>query len=832
MVIIYSLTLFISAFLLFWVQLWVEKLLLPLLGGAPGVWNTCMVFFQALLLLGYSYAHVLSTRLKFRYQAIVHTLFLLLPLSLLPLSLSPVTSPPRDTNPIFWLLGILVITVGLPSLAIATTAPLMQRWFAIAQKNNDPYFLYTASNIGSLLSLVSYPVLIETNFSLSQQSYLWAVGYGILAGLTGICAIGLWKSTASEKISLLADSSILDSNLDSNLDHKNSLISASLSPENRPTKSQQFRWIILAFLPASLLLGTTTYITTDIAAVPLFWAIPLIVYLLTFILAFTNNSLINQHFNYQKCLPLLPAFLTALVISFLLQLMRPIALLVPLHLIGLFIVGYICHGELASDRPKPNYLTLFYFWISVGGVAGGIFNAIISPLLFTSILEYPLVLVISFLLLPKVANTSNSGIISELTPELISKLTIDLTANLNSRESISKSISTLISKPTAQVNNSRFRFSVPISLGLILATLIVGFSPRFVWLDWLGIILVIILWLGIYKTFHLSKIRLLVGLLLLSLLGQFSLTTIGQVLGSDRSFFGIYRVVSQEQGQYYSLFHGTTLHGKQSRDPQRQSEPLTYFATTGPIGQVFNYFSSRDSLQSLGQSLEKSVDNNSQNFHIAVLGLGIGTLFSYARSPQEWTFYEIDPVVVKLATDPQYFSFLEDNTLSSKDTSKDPIKKQIILGDGRLQLAKSPDDYYDLLVMDAFSSDAIPTHLVTLEAMKLYLQKLGENGIIVLNISNRFINLEPVLGKLAQELNLVSYSQVDQDITTQEKEQGKTASHWVIMARNKESLGTLITDFPWQNMATKSTSASKLKVWTDDFSDIWQVLKLNEKESS
>ena len=619
--------------------------------------------------------------------------------------------------------------------------------------------------------------------------------------------------------------------MDSNLDSKNSLISASLSPENRPSKSQQFRWIILAFLPASLLLGTTTYITTDIAAVPLFWAIPLIVYLLTFILAFSNNSLINQQFNYQKLLPLLPAILTALVISFLLQLMRPIALLVPLHLLGLFIVGYICHGELASDRPKPDYLTLFYFWLSVGGVAGGIFNAIISPLLFTSILEYPLVLVISFLLLPKLASVSTAGITSELTPELISKLTDDL----NSSESISESISALIPKSTSQSdNNSRFRFSVPISLGLILATLIVGFSPRFVWSDWLGIILVIMLWLGIYKTFNLSKIRLLVGLLLLSLLGQFSLTTMGQVLVSDRSFFGIYRVVSQEQGQYYSLFHGTTLHGKQSRDPQRQDEPLTYFTTTGPIGQVFNYFNSRDSLQSsgqsLGQSLEKSVDNNSQNSHIAVLGLGIGTLFSYARSPQEWTFYEIDPVVVKLATDSQYFSFLEDITLSSKDTIKNPIKKQIILGDGRLQLAKSPDDYYDLLVMDAFSSDAIPTHLVTLEAMKLYLQKLRKNGIIAVNISNRFINLEPVLGKLAQELNLVSYSQVDRDITAQEKEQGKTASHWVIIARNKESLGTLITNFPWQNIVAKSTT--KFKVWTDDFSDIWQVLKLNEKEIS
>jgi hypothetical protein len=815
-VIIYALTLFISAFLLFWVQLWVGKLLLPLLGGAPGVWNTCMVFFQALLLFGYSYAHILSTRIAARYQAIVHTLFLLIPLSLLPLSLPSAISPPRDTNPIFWLLGILVITVGLPSLAIATTAPLMQRWFAIAQKNNDPYFLYAASNIGSLLSLVSYPVLIETNFSLSQQSYLWAGGYGILASLTGICAINIWKSAAPEQLFLLDDSSTLDNNLDNkkdnNLDNKKLLVSTNLSLDPQPSKSQQFRWIILGFLPTSLLLGTTTYITTDIAAVPLFWAIPLIVYLSTFILAFTNNSLINQQFNYQKLLPLLPALLTALVISFLLQLMRPIALLVPLHLLGLFFVGYICHGELASDRPKPNYLTLFYFWISVGGVAGGIFNAIISPLLFTSVLEYPSVLIISFLLLPKLVIASNSGIISQLTPELISKLTADLTSNLNSdlnsEKSISKSISELIPKPNSQVNNSSFRFSVPISLGLILATLIVGFSPRFVWSDWLGIILVIILWLGIYKTFNLSKIRLLVGLLLLSLLGQFSLTTMGQVLVRDRSFFGIYRVVSQQQGQYYSLFHGTTLHGKQSRDSQRRDEPLTYFSATGPIGQVFNYFSRKDTFQ---------------NSHIAVLGLGVGTLFSYARSPQEWTFYEIDPVVVKLATDPKYFSFLGNDFSNSPEV----IKKQIILGDGRLQLAKAQDDYYDLLVMDAFSSDAIPTHLVTLEAMELYLQKLRKNGIIAVNISNRFINLEPVLAKLAQELNLVSYSQVDRAITPLEKEQGKTASHWVIMARNQEYLGSLITDFPWQNMSTQSNS--KFQVWTDDFSDIWQVLKLNEK---
>lgn len=767
MIAIYSLTLFISAFLLFWVQLWVGKLLLPLLGGAPGVWNTCMVFFQAILLLGYGYAHVISTRLQPRYQAIAHTIFLLIPLTLLPLGLPLGINPPTN-NPVVWLLGILMISVGLPSLAIATTAPLMQRWFAVVTKSSDPYFLYTASNIGSLLSLVSYPLLIETNFSLSQQSYIWAGGYGILAGLTGICAIGLGTSSLAVGVPPNVSNQEIEA-------LKSIELIGLIEPAkftNIPIISQQFRWLVLAFLPASLLLGTTTYITTDIAAVPLFWAIPLIAYLITFILAFAKKP----WFNHQKLLPLLPALLTALVISFLLQIMRPIAFLVPLHLLGLFVVSYICHGELAKDRPEPNHLTLFYLWISAGGVVGGIFNAIASPLLFTSILEYPLILIVSFLLLPKLINND----------------------------------------PTND-NKSDFRFSVPISLGLILATLGIGFTPRLVWSDWVGIALVIGIWLGVCQVFSLSKIRLVVGILLFSLMGQFSLTTMGKVLVSDRSFFGVYRVVSQQQGQYYSLFHGTTLHGKQSRDQKNQLEPLTYFSRSGPIGQVFSYLSSK--------TTPKSSDKLSdQPTHIAVLGLGVGTLASYARSGQEWTFYEIDPAVVKIATNPEYFSFLTDNLQNPAN----PIKHQIILGDGRLQLAKAPDEYYDLLVMDAFSSDAIPTHLVTLEAIDLYLQKLKQDGIIAINISNRFINLEPVLINLAQQLKLVSYNQIDRTITPEQKSQGKTASQWMILAKNPESLGILTTDSRWHSSTKIDTKHnSQPTVWTDDFSDIWQVLRLD-----
>jgi len=714
-----------------------------------------MVFFQAVLLLGYGYAHLLSTRLKPKYQAIAHPIFLLIPCILLPLNLPLETTPPSDANPILWLLGILTITVGLPSLAIATTAPLMQRWFAETTKSSDPYFLYAASNLGSLLSLVSYPLAIETNFSLSFQSNLWAWSYRILVGLIAICAVGLWIFSRQRSPEL----SIVASSMESTVESGKSITAVESIPI--PSRGQQFRWIILAFLPSSLLLGTTTYITTDIASVPLFWAIPLIIYLLTFIIAFAKKPWLDH----QKFLPILPALLTVLITSFLLQIMRPIALLIPLHLSGLFVVSYGCHGELAKDRPQPEHLTLFYFWISVGGVLGGIFNAIASPLLFTSILEYPLALIISFLLLPKLV--------------------------IN--------------------NTSSFRFSVPISLGLILATIIIGFTPQFIWSDWLGIILVGSLWVGIYRAFNLSKIRLVVGLLLFSLLGQFSLTTMGKVLVSDRSFFGVYRVVSQQQGAYYSLFHGTTLHGKQSRDPQHKLEPLTYFSNSGPIGQVFNSFNN----SSLNSSTSKS--------RVAVLGLGVGTLASYARSEQEWTFYEIDPSVVKIATNPEYFSFLQDSQVNSK----------IILGDGRLQLAKAPDNYYDLLVMDAFSSDAIPTHLVTLEAMQLYLQKIKKDGIIAINISNRFINLEPVLKALAQELQLVGYSRIDRSITAEEKSRGKTASQWIILAANQESLGKFSSDSGWQNIQNKSIVInSNAPLWTDNFSGIWQVMRFDNSSEA
>ena len=808
MIVIYSFTLFISAFLLFWVQLWVGKLLLPLLGGAPEVWNTCMVFFQAVLLLGYGYAHLLSTRLPPKYQAIVHTLFLLIPLTLLPLGLPLDTSPPSSTNPLFWLLGILMVSVGLPSLAIATTAPLMQRWFADATKSSDPYFLYAASNTGSLLSLVSYPIIIETNLSLSQQSHFWSWGYGILVGLTSICAVGLWRYSpelaTTEIPEILAENQLGSTKVDDLVNPRlpidkfalaaeilagkippdrlspilaaqsatsPSFISLSSSSEitNSLSKKQQFRWVVLAFLPASLLLGVTTYITTDIATVPLFWSIPLIVYLFTFILAFAQNPWLD----YRKVLPILPILATILIISFLLQVMRPLFLLVPLHLLGLLIVSYICHGALASDRPEPKHLTLFYFWISVGGVLGGIFNAIASPLLFTSILEYPLILIISFLLLPKLIGNESS---------------------------------------------SSFRFSIPIGLGLIVATLGVGFTSRFVWSDWLGIGLVISLWAGVYQAFNLSKLRLVVGLLLFSLLGQFSLTTMGKVLVSDRSFFGVYRVVSQDQGQYYSLLHGTTLHGKQSRDPQRQLEPLTYFSRSGPIGQLFNYIpSTKQPPIPRNLQVNNPPEKPSTSLQVAVLGLGVGTLSSYAQPGQAWTFYEIDPAVVKIASNPQYFSFL----------SEAPTKNQIILGDGRLQLAKTADNTYDLLIMDAFSSDAIPIHLVTLEAIELYLKKLKNNGIIAINISNRFVDLEPVIVNLSQRLGLVEYSQIDRSITELEKDQGKTASHWIVLTRDRESLGNLPQDPRWR----RGTLQADAPLWTDDFSDIWQVLRFQSNHT-
>ena len=742
MLVLFSFTLFLSAFLLFWVQLMVGKMILPFLGGSPAVWNTCLFFFQATLLLGYGYSHLTSTWFSARRQAILHSILLLLPIAFLPITISG--NPPQESNPILWILILLSLSVGLPFFLVSTSAPLIQKWFANTghPASEDPYFLYVASNLGSLLGVLSYPILIEPNFSLTDQSWLWAIGYGLLILLTVGCVISFWRN-GKEAL------------------NNEATVSPIQSLESSPSIQQQAQWIILSFLPSSLLLGVTTYITTDLAAIPLLWAIPLAIYLLTFIFTFARKPLLPHN----RLVAILPLLLAPLIILSLLMVIQPVWLLLPLHLLGFFVTACVFHGELAKTRPPANHLTLFYFCLSLGGVLGGLFNAIAAPLVFPSVLEYPLILGLSLLLLRTYTESTKE----------------EKETDKNKTLGLSKTL--------------------PISMGLLLGSLIVGFQIKTFSNNIIGLLFALVLLIGIRYAFAIHPIRFVAGLALIVLLSQFSIPSMGGILDTERSFFGVNRVLNDQERGYHILLHGTTVHGKQSLDPQRRREPLTYFYPTGPIGQFFASLKSN----------EGGVTTTKPPSKIAVMGLGIGTLAAYAERGQQWTFYEIDPLVEKLALDSRYFTFLQDATA--------PFS--IVLGDGRLRLADASDHSYDVIVMDAFSSDSIPIHLVTREAIQLYFNKLTEHGLLVINISNRYINLEPVLGTLAENLGLSTLRQLEREISPAEKAIGKSASHWVLFARNQQDFGSLSQDARWQPISNNLQAP----LWTDDFSNIFSVLR-------
>jgi len=733
----------------------VAKMILPLFGGSPAVWNTCLFFFQTTLLLGYGYSYLTPQR---RSQTILHLLLLLIPIAFLPISLTKNWLSFDINEPILGLLIILVLSVSFPFFAVSTSAPLLQKWFANTTHPNssDPYFLYIASNLGSLLGVISYPIFIETNFSLTTQSLGWTIGYILFFFLTLGSAILSQLNIQEEEKSPVPK-----------------------TPIARPTSQQKTQWVLLSFLPSSLLLGVTTYLTTDLAPLPLLWAIPLAIYLLTFIFTFATPPILPEK-NLEKILPLL---LATLIFLSLLKLLQPVWLLLPLHLVGFFGIAATFHGQLAKSRPDTEYLTSFYFWISLGGVLGGLFNAIVAPLLFPNVLEYPLILGLSLLLL---GLPTTEELQEKLLEEERNKQAI-VASLLNSKEVPLKGSKSLTSK-----------FQIPLiltsSIAFLLCFLLTGFQIKYFQDNLIAIFCTLFLLIIIRSAFKLNAIRFSSSIILIVLISQFYLPGMGELLFSERSFFGVNRVLYNQSENYHSLLHGSTLHGKQSLDTERRYEPLTYFYKSGPIGQVF-------------QALDKSKHLS----HIGVMGLGIGTLAAYAKPGQDWTFYEIDPLVKKIAQNPEYFTFLKD--------SKAAVP--IILGDARGELENAPNNYYDLLIMDAFSSDSIPTHLVTLEALQLYLTKLNKQGILIINISNRHINLEPVLGALAQKLGLANLRQLDLNVSPAEKKLGKSPSHWVLLARNQDDFPELVSP-AWQSIPNYERSP----LWTDNFSNIFSVLRL------
>ena len=724
---LFAATSFLSSALVFIVEPMFAKMVLPLLGGTPAVWNTCLVFFQAALLVGYGYAHLTTTRLTMRQQAALHGALLLLAALTLPVALPAGWTPPVNTTPIPWLVLVLAVGLGAPFLMVSATAPLLQKWFAGTDHPaaKDPYFLYSASNVGSILALLSYPLLIERSWPVPQQASMWTAGYALFGVFTIACAM------------LAVRRAVGDGRL------AREVVTSDVAAE-RLTWKHRVEWVARSFVPSSLLLGVTTYLSTDIAAVPLLWTVPLTLYLLSFVFAFSPAPFLPARM-IARAMPLL---VVALALFMAAGVGGPIRLLIPLHLLTFFVCALHLHTALAKARPGTRHLTEFYLWLAVGGVLGGAFNTFVAPLLFTGIVEYPIALVAACLLQPW--------------------------------------------RP--DVTDRTFKIAdvvLPLCAGAVTAALTFVLAARVMQLSVLvGLLAPIAVWCF---SFSARPVRFGLGLGMMLLAIPLSQPQADGPIVADRTFFGVLRVRADAAGTQHVLMHGNTIHGEQNLEAGRRREPRTYYHRSGPIGQVIT-----------------TSDAKLRDARIGVVGLGAGSLAAYAQPGQRWTFYEIDPAVVRIASDPKLFTYLHDCGRAC----------DVVLGDARLSLAKAVAPTYRLLILDAFSSDAIPVHLMTREALELYLRRLDPDGILAFHISNRHLDLEPILAALAAENGLVALVRRDSR-SPEASERGQSPSEWLVMARRSDALGSLASDPRW----TRPAAPAGTRVWADDYSDILAVLR-------
>jgi spermidine synthase len=727
----YTAAVFLSAFLLFLVQPLFGKMVLPLLGGSPAVWNTCMLFFQAALLLGYLYAHLSSSRLTVRRQATVHLVALALAALALPVSLRS-AAPEGGAAPIPWLLGVMALTVGAPFLVLSGTGPILQRWFSRSghAQAADPYHLYAASNLGSALALIAYPLLMEPRMRLAGQSGAWTAGYAVLALLIAGCAALVWK-TADAPAAGPVDA--VDA-----VDAMGGDDAVEDGPAARVTLRERLIWMGLAFIPSSLLLGVTTFLTTDLSPAPLLWVLPLALYLLSFTFVFARRPPIPHAW----MVTIHPSAIAIAVLLLTAGYVKNPAVAVPLHLLALFVIAMAAHGELARRRPHVRHLTEFYLWISVGGVLGGVFNALVAPVAFNEIWEYPIILTLACLARPWAP-----GRMTWRTHLIFAVRAAALAWGL-----------------TYLAENEAMNPVLFVGLAgvlVILLNALLGRAP--VWLAaCIGAVLLVRAWEVVNEP----------GVLL-----------------SERTFFGRYKVVEYgHDGGFHVLRHGSTLHGAQSLQGYRRREPLTYYLMHGPLGKVF-----------------AATGDRAGRRRVAVVGLGTGTTAAYARQGEDWTFYEIDPGIEKIARDTAYFSYLADS----------PARTRVVLGDARLSLARETDRTYDLILLDAFSSDAIPVHLMTREALDTYLARLAPRGLIVFHTSNRYLDLEPVVAALAKDRGLVTRAGVG----PRDRRNYESTSTWMALARTEADLGPLTADANWWTPRLRRD----VEPWTDDYSSLLTV---------
>jgi hypothetical protein len=723
----YTAAIFVSALLLFSVQPLFAKMVLPRLGGSPAVWSVAMVFFQSLLLAGYLYAHLLM-RIKSRViPIVVHLVLLIVAFAALPLTIAARWGEPPTSGYALWLLGLFVASIGLPFFALAANNPLLQAWFVRTghPDSADPYFLYASSNIGSFLALLSYPLALEPIFTLRMQNLIWTGGYGVLIVLIAACGFLLWRAPAS----------VTAGNV------------AAQSDTAAPSWGTRLRWIFLAAVPSGLLIAVTAHISTDVAAAPLLWVLPLSLYLLTWVLVFQSRPLLPHKW----VLWAQPAAIAGVIVLLAVGGEQNLLLTLGGHQLCFFVIAMACHGELARTRPPAKYLTGFYVALSFGGMIGGLFAGLIAPNVFSWVAEYPILVVLAALCRPPV---------KERWP--------------------------FWSRPF-------WPLLVVLSVALIVPSQ--GKDSLFDWFEANRVYVaggVAVFGMLLVLGLNASRLKLAVIAALALVLVRLYPAEDGRV-DTVRSFFGVHKILTTPHGQYHVLMHGTTIHGAQkiTNDDgtpiQGRPEPITYYHKDGGIGQAITAIRERK-----GAPLR-----------VAAIGVGSGTLTCAAAPGETWKFFEIDQTMVDTARDPKYFSYIQ---------NCQPDLKPVI-GDARLTFAREPDGLYDLIIVDAYSSDAIPIHLATQEAMKIYKDKLSPQGVVLMHVSNRHLELASVVVGIADANGMKSW--------VYNEDSGRDgeyifATNVVVSARDEADIGKLASSDKWEETDAKPDQ----RVWTDDYCNV------------
>ena len=716
-----------GSFLLFLVQPMVARMAMPRLGGAPAVWNSAMLVYQALLLGGYAYAHALG-RVSVRTQAQVHIALLAVAALWLPIGLMAMDLP-ADAQPALWVPWLLGMSIGPLFFAISAQAPLLQRWFSAAHPGRDPYALYAASNLGSFGGLIAYPLLVEPNLALNAQSVLWTAGYALVAGLVVICALALPRGGPARAVT---------------------------SPVSHPPRWRVVgHWILLAFVPSGMMLATTTYITTDIVAMPLLWVIPLGLYLLSFSIAFAANRTLADAVT--RFAPLQILLFGGVMVGGLQGLPYVNA---GIALALLFTISVSLHTAMYRMRPEADRLTGFYLAMSLGGALGGVFAALIAPVLFDWTWEFPLLVLAAGLVAPQ---------------ELV--------------------IAPLAGLWRGDAQRQRI---IVLGIALIIGVLIVVTTrdvAAFQAGQGRGAAFAVVVTLGLVVIGRRVPFAIVLGGALV-IFGGFQAAMISwQGDARTRSYFGIYTVGGTDHVR--QLSHGTTVHGTQLIGSiARERTPTAYYVTGSGVG----------------RAMQAVPEFYGPRARVGVVGLGAGTLACYAKPGQNWRIYEIDPVMVRIARDTGQFSFLS-------RCLPDPA---MVIGDARLNLVAQTENSLDLLALDAFSSDSVPMHLITREAFASYDRVLAPNGLLLVHISNRFLDLEPVVAAAAPGGGWHSAKLVYRPSPT--APEGETVSVWVALSRDKAVMDRLrARGGDWLALHTRAGFTP----WTDDYSTILPLLKIH-----